>query len=103
MEIALVFRIGVKLMKCGGISKALEIIELCRKSQTPCMLGSMLEGAKSIEAAMHLAMANSDIIRICDLDSPILYEGLPKYSDISYIGNKLLITAMESIEGEVES
>jgi o-succinylbenzoate synthase len=88
--------INIKLMKCGGISKALEIIALCRVHGIPCMLGSMLEGAKSIEAAMHLAMSHSDVITICDLDSPILYETLPKYSEVSYEKSTLLIPALNA-------
>ncbi len=89
--------INIKLMKCAGISKALEIIKLCRHHNIPCMLGSMLEGATSIEAAMHLAMANQDVIKLIDLDSPILYETIPKYCAIDYKESKLLITALEAV------
>ncbi len=91
--------INIKLMKCGGISKALEIIELCRHHNISCMLGSMLEGTTSIEAAMHLAMANQDVIKLIDLDSPILYETMPKYCVIGYKESRLLITALESTYG----
>jgi L-alanine-DL-glutamate epimerase-like enolase superfamily enzyme len=74
--------INIKLMKCGGISSALEILALCKAHHIPCMLGSMLEGVTSIEAAMSIAMLHHDIIRYLDLDSPILYKSLPKYSKI---------------------
>lgn len=83
--------INVKLMKCGGISKAIEILSLCEKHHVPCMLGSMLEGAKSIEAALHLAMVYSNTVKYADLDSPILYDTVPRYSNVGYRENILLL------------
>ncbi len=88
--------INIKLMKCGGISKALEIIALCRDHQMPCMMGSMLEGVSSIEAALHVAMAHRDVIQLVDLDSPILYETMPRHSVISCKERKLSITTLDS-------
>ncbi len=88
--------INIKLMKCGGISKALEIIALCRQYRVPCMLGSMLEGVMSIEAAMCIAMTHQDVIRLVDLDSPMLYENMPRNSVISCKERKLSITALDS-------
>lgn len=70
--------INIKLMKCGGISGALEIIHLCERHNVPCMLGSMLEGPVSIEAALHLAMAFPERFPWIDLDSPLLYRRLPE-------------------------
>jgi o-succinylbenzoate synthase len=81
--------INIKLMKCGGISNALEILLLCKKHHIPCMLGSMLEGISSIEAAMSVAMVYHDIIRYIDLDSPLLYKDLPDYSKIKCEKNTL--------------
>ncbi len=66
--------INIKLMKCGGVTKAVEILEYCRANNMPCMLGSMLEGPHSINAALHLAMAYTDVIKYIDLDSPLLYK-----------------------------
>ncbi len=88
--------INIKLMKCGGISKALEIIALCRDHHVTCMMGSMLEGVFSIEAALHVAMAHRDVIQLIDLDSPILYETMPRPSVISCKERKLSITALDS-------
>lgn len=65
--------VNIKLMKCGGISKALEILEFCRAKQMRCMMGSMLEGPHSIAAAAQLAMCYRDVIAYVDLDSPLLY------------------------------
>ncbi len=66
--------INIKLMKCGGVSKAIEILEYARANDVKCMLGSMLEGPYSINIALHLAMAYSDVIKYIDLDSPLLYK-----------------------------
>lgn len=66
--------INIKLMKCGGLTKAVEILEYAREQNVKCMLGSMLEGPYSINAALHLAMAYNDIIKHIDLDSPLLYK-----------------------------
>ncbi|WP_455757591.1 dipeptide epimerase [Sulfurimonas sp.] len=66
--------INIKLMKCGGLTKAVEILEYAREKNVNCMLGSMLEGPHSINAALHLAMAYSDVIKYIDLDSPLLYK-----------------------------
>ena len=66
--------INIKLMKCGGITKAVEILEYAREKKVKCMLGSMLEGPVSINAAESLAMAYNDVIEYVDLDSPLLYK-----------------------------
>ncbi|MFT5662407.1 MAG: L-alanine-DL-glutamate epimerase-like enolase superfamily enzyme [Sulfurimonas sp.] len=66
--------INIKLMKCGGLSKAVEVLEYARVMNVKCMLGSMLEGPYSINAALHLAMAYRDVIAYIDLDSPLLYK-----------------------------
>lgn len=66
--------INIKLMKCGGLTKAVEILDYARANNIKCMLGSMLEGPISINAALHLAMAYSDVITFVDLDSPLLYK-----------------------------
>ena len=66
--------INIKLMKCGGVTKAIEILEYARQNSIKCMLGSMLEGPISINVALHLAMAYGDVIEYLDLDSPLLYK-----------------------------
>ena len=66
--------VNIKLMKCGGLTKAVEILEYARKKNIKCMLGSMIEGPYSINYALHLAMAYSDVIKYIDLDSPLLYK-----------------------------
>ena len=79
--------INIKLMKCGGLSKAVEILEYARKEKISCMLGSMLEGPYSINAAIYLAFAYRDVIQFVDLDSPLLYKEMPQELDFTYEAN----------------
>jgi L-alanine-DL-glutamate epimerase-like enolase superfamily enzyme len=74
IEYACADMINIKLMKCGGVTKAIEILEFARKNSVKCMLGSMLEGPISINAALNLAQEYSDVIAYIDLDSPLLYK-----------------------------
>lgn len=78
--------INVKFMKCGGVSKAIEILEFARSSGFKCMLGSMLEGPHSINMAIHLAFAYRDVIEYVDLDSPLLYKEMPRELDFVFNG-----------------
>jgi len=78
--------INIKLMKCGGLSKAIEILEYARKNGVVCMLGSMLEGPISINAAISLAFAYRDVIKYIDLDSPLLYKNPSKELEFGFDG-----------------
>ncbi|MBL1242890.1 MAG: dipeptide epimerase [Sulfurimonas sp.] len=79
--------INIKLMKCGGVSRAVEILEYARKNSIKCMLGSMLEGPYSINAALYLAFNYRDVIEYVDLDSPLLYKEVSDELDFSFLGN----------------
>ncbi len=81
--------INIKLMKCGGITRAIEIINYCEKKSTTCMMGSMLEGPNSIIAAAALAMAYPETIRYIDLDSPLLYEDIKDGLPLHFNANEL--------------
>lgn len=83
--------INIKLMKCGGLTKAVEILEYARKKQLKCMLGSMLEGPFSINASLHLAQAYTDVISYIDLDSPLLYKH--RSDELEYIFENSFIVA----------
>lgn len=83
--------VNIKLMKCGGISKAIEIIGYCEDHGVPCMMGSMLEGPVSIAAAAHLMMAFRESFAYADLDSPLLYRSLPQESPVRFSANILEI------------
>lgn len=65
--------INIKLMKCGGVTKAMEILEYCKAKNIPVMMGSMLEGPTSIGYASSLVDSYKDIVKYVDLDSPLLY------------------------------
>jgi len=78
--------INIKLMKCGGVTKAIEILEYARERKIDCMLGSMLEGPYSINIALHLAMAYRDVIKYIDLDSPLLYKTKSDELEFNYRG-----------------
>ncbi len=71
--------INIKLMKCGGLSRAQEILEFAREKNIDCMFGSMLEGPVSICAAYALCFAYRDVIKYVDLDSPLLYKEVPDF------------------------
>jgi L-alanine-DL-glutamate epimerase-like enolase superfamily enzyme/predicted GIY-YIG superfamily endonuclease len=79
--------INIKLMKCGGISKAIEIIEYCQSKNVKCMMGSMLEGPTSITLTTQLVMAYRNAFSHIDLDSPLLYKKIPTGSGISFFNN----------------
>jgi o-succinylbenzoate synthase len=64
--------INIKLDKCGGISQAIKIADLCAEAEIQCMMGCMLEGAVSVGAAAHVAAARPDTITLYDLDAPLL-------------------------------
>jgi len=87
--------INIKLMKCGGITKAVEILEYARDNGIKCMLGSMLEGSYSINAALHLGMAYSDVIYYIDLDSPLLYKEESTQLDFKFYGSKIVYTQFQ--------
>ncbi len=74
--------INVKLMKCGGVSKAAEVLMWCEKNGVECMMGSMLETPVSIEAAVRVAAAFKKCIKYIDLDSPLLYRKISENSAI---------------------
>lgn len=78
--------INIKFMKCGGVTKAIEILEYAREKKVTCMLGSMLEGPYSINMALHLSFAYRDVIKYIDLDSPLLYKEPSDELDFEFSG-----------------
>jgi len=63
--------INIKLMKCGGITNALQIASAAEIYGIECMIGCMLEAKISVNAAVHLACAKQIITKV-DLDGPVL-------------------------------
>ncbi|MDR6938286.1 MULTISPECIES: dipeptide epimerase [unclassified Luteibacter] len=64
--------INIKLMKTGGISNAIRIADIAGLYGIDCMIGCMLESSISVAAAVHVAVAKSDVITKVDLDGPSL-------------------------------
>ncbi|MGB5965490.1 MAG: enolase C-terminal domain-like protein [Sulfurimonadaceae bacterium] len=87
--------INIKLMKCGGISKAIEIIEYCQIKGVKCMMGSMLEGPTSIALTTQLVMAYSDAFSHIDLDSPLLYKKIPTGTGLTFFNNTIALEVEE--------
>lgn len=64
--------INIKLMKTGGISNAIRIADIAALYGVECMIGCMIETSISVAAAVHLAIAKSNVITKIDLDGPSL-------------------------------
>ncbi len=63
--------INIKLMKCGGINKALKIANIAEAADIELMIGCMGESTLGITGAAHFAAA-IDLIKYIDLDSDLL-------------------------------
>ncbi|UUV18795.1 dipeptide epimerase [Fusobacteria bacterium ZRK30] len=84
--------INIKLMKTGGISNALKIINICEIYDVPCMIGCMLEAGISVTAAAHLAAARSSVITRIDLDGPALCSENPLDGGITMDGPEITLS-----------
>jgi L-Ala-D/L-Glu epimerase len=60
--------INIKLMKCGGLSEALDMIAVARAHGLKVMLGCMIESSLGITAAAHV----SPLVDTADLDGNLL-------------------------------
>jgi len=61
--------VNLKLMKHGGLQRAIEVNTVCESAGLPTMVGCMGESVVSIAAGLHLALATRNV-RWADLDSP---------------------------------
>ena len=84
--------VNIKLMKTGGISNALKIINICEIYNVPCMIGCMLEAGISVAAAAHFAAAKSSVITRIDLDGPALCSENPLDGGIIMEGSKIILS-----------
>ena len=78
--------INVKLVKCGGIRGALEMIHTARAMGFKIMLGCMVESQILTTAAAHL----SPLVDWADLDGPFLTAHDP-FTGIGYAGGKIVL------------
>lgn len=65
--------INIKLMKCGGLDEALDMIAVARAAGLRVMLGCMVETSLGISAAAQLA----PLVDYCDLDGNLLITNDP--------------------------
>lgn len=80
--------INIKLMKTGGIYKALKICGIAEEYGVECMTGCMLESKIAVSAAAHLA-AGKGIITRADLDGPSLCKEDPYTGGPVFEGSRI--------------
>jgi L-alanine-DL-glutamate epimerase-like enolase superfamily enzyme len=78
--------INIKLMKCGGITPALKLIEEAGKVGLKTMLGCMLESSIAITAAAHI----SPLVDYADLDGNLLLADDP-FDGVTVMNSKLVL------------
>lgn len=83
--------INIKLMKTGGLSEAIRIADIAGIHGVECMIGCMLEGTIGVAAAVHLAVAKSDVITKVDLDGPSLCRWNPVDCGVDFAESEISI------------
>jgi L-alanine-DL-glutamate epimerase-like enolase superfamily enzyme len=78
--------LNIKLMKAGGLSRALRIADIAAEHGVRCMIGCMLESAIPAAAAAHLAVARSGVVSLVDLDGPALARYNPVRGGVAFDG-----------------
>lgn len=78
--------INIKLMKCGGIYPALQMIHLARAHNLAVMMGCMIESSLSITAAAQL----SPLLDYADLDGHVLIDDDP-YVGVTIEDGRLIL------------
>lgn len=99
--------INIKLMKSGGLSRAIRIGEVAATYDCPCMIGCMLEGSIAVSAAAHLAAAKTRQISLIDLDGPALGQYDPIQGGATFSGplislNQTAGLGIAAIDGLIE-
>ena len=84
--------VNIKLMKTGGISNAVKIADICGLYGVDCMIGCMLESSIGVAAAVHLAVAKSDVISKVDLDGPSLCRYDPVAGGVLFNESEISVT-----------
>lgn len=80
--------INIKLMKCGGIYPALQIIKEARRRDLKVMIGCMSESSCGCSAAAHLI----SLADWYDLDGPLLIKNDP-FDGLEYQNGKIILSA----------
>ncbi len=76
--------INIKLMKCGGITRALALVEAARAKEMSVMIGCMIETSLGITAAAHV----SPLCDYADLDGNLLLASDP-FAGVRVVEGKL--------------
>ncbi|QDP01698.1 dipeptide epimerase [Thalassotalea sp. PS06] len=76
--------VNIKLMKAGGISKALTIADMASVYRSPCMMGCMLESSIGVAAAAHVAASRYQTIDKIDLDAATLCQINPVIGGVQF-------------------
>ena len=84
--------INIKLMKTGGISNAIRIADIASLYGVECMIGCMIETSISVAAAVHVAVAKSNVITKVDLDGPSLCRFNPVEGGVIFNESEISIT-----------
>ena len=84
--------VNIKLMKTGGLSNAIRIADIAAIHGVPCMIGCMIESSISVAAAVHLAVAKSDVITKVDLDGPSLGQFNPVSGGVTFNESEISIS-----------
>ena len=84
--------INIKLMKTGGLSNAVRIADIAALYDVQCMIGCMIETSISVAAAVHLAVAKSDVITKIDLDGPSLAQFDPVDGGVTFNESEISIS-----------
>ena len=82
--------INIKLMKCGGIDEALNMIKVAKKLNMKIMLGCMVESSVGITAAAHIA----SMVDVVDLDGNLLISNDP-YAGVLIKDGRLMLSENE--------
>ena len=85
--------VNIKLMKTGGLSNAIRIADIAGIHGVPCMIGCMIESSISVAAAVHLAVAKSDVITKVDLDGPSLGQFNPVTGGVTFNESEISISS----------
>jgi L-alanine-DL-glutamate epimerase-like enolase superfamily enzyme len=78
--------INIKLMKCGGLTEALDMIAVARAHGMKVMLGCMIESSIAITAAAHI----SPLVDLADLDGNLLLDHDP-YAGATVVNGRLVL------------
>lgn len=87
--------LNIKLMKTGGIRRAMQIADIAERANIPCMIGSMMESSVSVLAAAHIATAHPNIQKI-DLDAP-LWLANQDFDGIKYIRDEVHLSSLPGL------